>query len=88
MAKKYSVNPLAVLFHPEIDKINNYRTIVYDPTTEEILKINNFGHMILKTIDQNPDLDNNSIVKLTSENILKINRFLETMESKNIVFAK
>lgn len=88
MTKKYFVNPLAVLFHPEIDKINNYRTIVYNPTTEEILKINNFSYMILKVIDQNPGLDSNSIVNLTSKNILKISRFLETMESKNIVFAK
>jgi hypothetical protein len=83
MDKKYFVNPLAVLFHPLLDKKNNYETIVFNPQTENIFKINRFGYDILKTIEAHP-----SISLDYWQNEAKINKFIQQMVKENVVFEK
>lgn len=70
MDKRYKVNPLSILFHPEIDKKNNYETIVCNWETEKVLKINPFGYHIFKVIDENPEISLKDIYLMLS---LKVN---------------
>lgn len=88
MFKKYLLNPLSVLFHPQLDQKNKSNTIVYDPLSEEIIKIDRFGYTILKAIDENPGIDSETISRLTLSGTQRVERFLEIMKEKNVVFQK
>lgn len=88
MVKRYFVNPFAVLFHPSLDLRNHYKTIVYNPTTEEIFKISRFGYKILEVIDKNPGISAEEISRLTPVAPLKIQRFLEIMNKENVIFTR
>lgn len=83
MDKKYFVNSLAALFLPILDKQNNYETIVFNPQTENIFKINRFGYDILKTIEIHPGISLDYW-----QNELKITRFIKQMVKENIVFER
>ena len=93
---KYCINPLAVIFIPEIDKKNNFTTIVFNPETENILKVKQFGYEILETIDKNPRLNSSQITSIVSQkrqvsewqNESKIVGFIERMVKENIVFER
>lgn len=96
MVRRYYINPLAVLFHPELDIKNNYKTIIRNPTTEKILAINSFSYDILKIIDENSgsDIENISRVVARKRGLmvwqveLKIAKFMEQMVKENIVLEK
>lgn len=89
---RYSINSLAVVFLPIIDKKNNYNTIVFNPKTEELLSVNSFGYDILKTVDENPGITLAEICKLVSQkrNFMerqkeaKIAKFIDLMAEENI----
>ena len=84
----FYINPYAVVFHPELDSRNNYNTIVFNPATEQVLKINAFTYSILKVIDDNPGIDIDGISELTSADVLKITKFLEVAIGENIIGEK
>lgn len=96
MTRGYFINPLAILFHPELDKRNNYKTIARNPETEEVLKVNAFGYDILKTIEENPSFDVESISQVVAKkrNLAewqietKIAKFMQLMVGENIIFEK
>ncbi|MDO8551786.1 MAG: hypothetical protein Q7S03_03870 [bacterium] len=56
-SRKYHVNPLAVVFHPGIDKTNGYTSLVANPETDEQFVINKLRYFILETIDENPGIE-------------------------------
>lgn len=88
MHQVYLVNPLSVLFLPEKDRGNNYSTIVYNPKTEEIFRVNKFGYKILFLIYKIPGIDIDKIKEIVGFNKSKVERFLETMKKENVVFEK
>ncbi len=88
MLKKYFINPFVVLFHTELDQKNNFTTIVFNPDTERVLKVNSFGYRVLKVIYENPGIKLMEISKLISVKPLKVGKFLETMIKENSVFEK
>lgn len=88
MTKNYFLNPLAVLFHTELDRKNGHKTIAYNTETEEIFKINCIGYIILKAIDENPGIGIDGISSLVSGDVLKVENFLESMKKENIVLEK
>lgn len=83
MTSKYFVNPLAAIFHPILDKQNNYQTIVFNPQTENIFKINRFGYDILQTIETHAGLSLDYW-----QNETKIAKFIERMVKENVVIEK
>lgn len=88
MAKRYIINALSVLFHPSLDQKNRYNTIVYDPLSEEIIKVDKFGYDVLKAIDENRGIDSEAISKLVLSSIQKVERFLEIMKEKNVILQR
>ncbi len=80
MGKKYFINPLAVIFHPVLDKENNYETIVFNPQTGDTFKINRFGYSVLKTIEDNPGL---SLDYWQDET--RLAKFVDQMARENVV---
>ncbi|HBL52128.1 MAG: hypothetical protein A3D24_04105 [Candidatus Blackburnbacteria bacterium RIFCSPHIGHO2_02_FULL_39_13] len=85
---KYFINSLAVLFCPQLDQKNNYKTIVFNSVTEEIIKVNKFGYNILRTIDENPGIGIEEIYQLLKVDVSKIGKFLGTMSKENIIIEK
>ena len=83
MASEYFINPLAVLFHPFLDRQNNHETIVFNPQTNNILKINRFGYDILKAIEAHPGISLDCW-----QNETKITEFIMQMVKENIVLEK
>lgn len=45
---------MAILFHPELDELNQYTTVVSNPETGNVFSINKLGYSILRAIDENP----------------------------------
>ena len=96
MQTKYFLNPLSTLFHPEIDSINGFKTIVYNVNKKEILKINKFGYQILKIINDNPGIYIDKIYykilmdTKSSETELrnKMSKFLEEMTNRGVLLKK
>lgn len=94
--KKIFINPLGVIFCPEIDQKNNFQTIVFNPLKEKIIKVNRFGYEILKVIDENSGLYLQNIIQLVSQkrnevawqSEKKISEFINQMIKENIVFEK
>lgn len=94
--KKYFINPLAVLFHPGIDARNDYRTIVYNWKTQNILKVNRFGYEVLKVLNERSRLSLDELCRLVSQRRKtaewqiksKIVKFIEQMVEENIINEK
>ncbi len=89
----YFVNTLSVIFIPEKDRENNFSTIVFNPETENILKVNRFGYVVLKVLDTAPGL---SLARLkttinqkmdSSEQLSEnhIEKFVETMVKEHVI---
>lgn len=83
MTSKYYINPSAILFHPFLDKQNNHQTIVFNPQTEDIIKINQFGYNILKAVGEN-----SGITLDYWQNEAKIAKFIKQMVKENIIFER
>lgn len=81
----YFINPLAIIFLPQIDRKNNFITVACDWQKEEYIRINPTAYKVLWTIKNNPgkNLSNLALILRMSE--LKLSKFLEEMEKKNIV---
>lgn len=50
---KVTINSLAVLFCEDMDEMNGYETIVQNPKTEEIFKIDKVGYEFLRKVEGN-----------------------------------
>lgn len=93
---KFFLNPLAILFHPNLDKSNKYTTIVRNPQTKQILKINPLSYDILKIIDMHPGIALDEISQLIAkrhnlvewENRQKINKFIQRMLNEYIILER
>lgn len=94
--KKFVVNLLAVLFVPEIDRANNYQTVVFNPQNERIIKINRFSYEILKTIDENEAISLEDLCSVVGKKRAlsgwqveaKVVNFLNQMLKENVIFEK
>jgi len=94
--KKFFVNPLGIIFCPEIDQKNNFQTIVLNPLNEKIIKVNPFGYEILKIIDETPGIYLQNVIQLVSQkrnemvwqNEKKIGEFINQMIEENVIFEK
>lgn len=94
--KRYLLNPLGVLFHPQIDQQNNYETIVFNPWEEKILRINRYGYDIIKTVDNNPGLGLDDLFAEVGQkhevleylNKEKVFGFIQQMVKEHIIFEK
>lgn len=87
MVKKYRINPLAVLFHSAIDRLNNYHTIIYNPKKDKIFEINSSSYRILKIIDKKPGIIFKQLLvelKKTSYGG-KLKNFIEKMIGESII---
>lgn len=96
MTKRYATNPVALLLLPRQDKKNKFYTVVRNPETEVIIKVNAFGYSILKVIDENPNSDIKRVSQLVSKKVnlgqwqveTKITNFIENMVGQNIIIEK
>lgn len=90
--QKYRINVYGILFHPELDKFNDYETIACNWDNENIFKIDKNAYRILKIIDENPGIFLKEIVmRLNPMGAIgdyqqnKIQEFLDMMVKENIV---
>lgn len=88
MHRGYFINPLSVLFLLEKDRGAGYSTIVYNPKTEEIFRVNKFGYKILFLIYEIPGIGIDKIIEAMLSNKSSVERFLETMKKENVIFGK
>lgn len=92
----YFINPLAVLFHRELDARNHYRTVVYNWKKQNVLKVNRFGYEILKILDETPGLSLNELCESLSQKHKapswqiksKIVKFIDQMVEENVIREK
>ncbi|OGM19271.1 hypothetical protein A2686_04775 [Candidatus Woesebacteria bacterium RIFCSPHIGHO2_01_FULL_38_10] len=81
----FFINPLAIVFLPQIDKKNNYKTIACDWQKEEFVKVNSAAYKILYTIKENSGITISKLARLLQKDELRLGKFLGEMEKKNIV---
>lgn len=81
----FVINPLAIIFLPQIDKKNSYETIACDWQKEEYIKINSAAYRILSTIKENPGITLSGLAGLLKKDEVKLGKFLGEMEKKNII---
>ena len=88
----YKINHLAVVFHPQLDRLNKCHTIVCNWKNEKVIKITPFGYKILKIIADNPGISSKRIFSLlrnsqdeNRNNHLTV-EFLRVMILENIVY--
>lgn len=86
--KKYYINQSATFFDDEIDRVNNWKTIVLNSATRNFLEINHSGYEILRTIDQNPGIEEVELIFRIKKTKNVIKKFLKKMISENIIQAK
>lgn len=90
--KKYHINPLAVIFYPEIDQANDYTTLIMNPETDEQFVISKLKYFLLKAIDENPGIDKKDLeekvkVKIYPEPFTEnIDETLEFFVKEKVVF--
>lgn len=85
---KFVLNPYGVLFHPQIDKLNHYKTLVFNSETGKYLKVNRFGYSILKMIDDNLGISLPKVAKLLNQEVTKIEKFVNLMIQENVVLEE
>lgn len=90
--RNYLVNPLSVIFLPQIDKTNGYQTIVCNWQTENIFKINRLGYYILRVIENNPEISFKALFQAVSSKMSgsivdkrKIVDFIKNMEKEGVL---
>ena len=88
MDKSFLINPLAVIFHDELDARNGYETIACNWNNETYIKINPPGYKILRLIDEQPGLSLVQIAFNVNQRQAAVEKFLEKMVQEKIVFAK
>jgi len=54
-------NKQAVIFCPDIDKHNEWKTVVCNPLTEELFEINKEGYFLLKQIADTPGIEKSDL---------------------------
>lgn len=81
IVKKYALNQFAVIFLPEVDRLNQYQTIVCNWQTENIIKVDKAGYKILKLIDDNKPIDiGKPAIKSFVDYMLRENIIIERKE--------
>lgn len=84
--KRFKINNLAVLFHPELDRKNGYNTVLQNPKTGNFLFVDKQGYTMLKTIDDSPGIDSEQLIeKLHDLSVDKIEGQLKIFLSENII---
>ena len=93
MQRRISLNPLSCIFLPEIDRKNKFTTIIYNPDSERIIKVNNNGYKILKALDENPQVRFEKLLGLVSNRLKKqpwqieseVSSFIKQMTKENVI---
>lgn len=81
MVRKYALNQFAVIFLPEVDRLNQYQTIVCNWQTENIIKVNKVGYQVLKLIEDNKPINiDKPAIKSFVDYMLKENIVIERKE--------
>ena len=92
----YLLHTYAVLFHPALDELNGFRTVVYDWKGDIFHKVNSFGYGVLRQIDKNPGTTLKGLVgeiaKARKESIWqneqKVKNFVEQMIKENVIIEQ
>ena len=74
------INPLAVIFCPRIDEQNGFETIVQNPITGEVFKIDKKGYQILQQVFISSGIDD-----LIIKSWFGGAKFLEKMITENVI---
>lgn len=82
------INPLSIIFLPDIDRINGLRTVACNWEKEEYFKINPSAYKILKIINDRPGITLPELSKIVEDGGQKLAIFLMKMVDKNTVIIK
>lgn len=87
MQNKLYLDPLCVIFVPDLDHELGYETLIFDRIRDEIIKIDKYGYKILKTINDNPGINIDQMVFKMGQSINRKNleRFISTMTNYDII---
>ena len=93
---KYFLVPWSFLFLDDLDKKNNYETIVWNMDEDKVFKVDRFGYFVLKTINDSPGIDFLELVKLFTpaqaeplgNESQKIRQLLDFFIKENVVLEK
>lgn len=88
MSPLFFINPLAIVFLPEIDARNGYNIIACNWEKEEFIKINPSGYKILKAIKDNPATTLHQLAKTLELEESKLEIFLNEVVGQHIVISK
>jgi len=89
----FFINQYSILFHPELDRLNGYKTIIWNVGDDRVLMINRSGYELLKIINERPGLSREEISQLVglrsnSAEEQNATAFLNQMLAENIIFEK
>lgn len=84
--QKLFLNQRGVIFIPRLDKKNGYQTIVCNPESGELFKIDKVEYFCLKLIDKNSNLDRSRIFESAANH--EAEEFVDQMIKENIILTK
>lgn len=90
---RFVLNPQSVILLPAIDRQNRYITIVRNPISQRVFKINSFGYAILEIVDAHSPSTLEDIVgkitqkykKATWDFTGKVGQFMQRMIDESII---
>lgn len=93
---KYLLNKGAVLFHPELDRENDYITIICSPKDGAFHRVNQLGYWVLEFLDGHSKSSLEQVVESVALKIdvtpwqieKKIKNFIAKMLSEEVILEK
>ena len=86
--EKFLINPLAVFFDDKIGKANGWETIVCNPDSSNLIRVNPPGYKILQIIEENPGINFFQVVFKVKKNEDVVQKFLRKMTDENVVLVQ
>lgn len=93
MGNQYRINSVGFLMHPKMDRLNGYRTIVYNHLNDTFHLVNRFGYEVLAAIDSHPAISLAQLCEVIAYKLKKIpwqiehkvKKFVDQMENESVV---
>ena len=84
--KGYYLHPYGVVFHPVLDKLNGFQTVVYNWKADVFHRVDSVGYELLQLIEKKPGITLKELMEGRGRQEIK--NFIEQMVNENIIIEK